>query len=185
MTNPAIRRLPVSEICGLGLLILIGCGGEIVTGGDGGAGGGMATGGGSAQGGGSATGGGGTGGGSSGGLCSPCVASSECGEGAWCLGDIGHCAADCNNGQACGLGTQCTAVGVGTGPANMQCLPTPETCGTGRKQGLDSRTRGTATRTGSSRRLPPHRHSGWLASPSDIGPTAVAIDLRRMPRATR
>jgi hypothetical protein len=71
------------------------------------------------------------------GVCQPCVENADCAGGGLCLGDVGHCGADCSMAEACGHGTQCTGVGFGRQLLGQQCEPTTEACGTGRVQCLD------------------------------------------------
>ncbi|MBX7100490.1 MAG: hypothetical protein K1X89_22420 [Myxococcaceae bacterium] len=62
-------------------------------------------------------------------FCEPCVSNSDCGQGGFCLGDVGHCGLDCSHGEACPTGSTCQHLNAGKAPLATQCVPTASACG--------------------------------------------------------
>ncbi len=62
-------------------------------------------------------------------FCGPCIENSGCADAGVCLGEVGHCGADCWSGQACPTGSTCQGIGVGKLLVAIQCVPTVLACG--------------------------------------------------------
>ena len=110
------------------------------------------------------------------------MSSADCDNGGLCLGDIGHCGADCSQGQACGDGLTCGSMSLGKAPLPLQCQPTPAACGTGRPQGLSCTDTWAGYADGFFASNCRTCHTGGFATPADIdGSVRLVIDQKWMP----